>query len=94
MITVYNDGFEEVESVSSKALEAVRIYGMNYSDVAILCRTNAELALYEQVFADKEIPVRLSSQGWSISLIVMMIWALDRLSMCLLDISRTLRWLS
>lgn len=63
MISVYNDGFEEVESVSSKALEAVRIYGMNYSDVAILCRTNAELALYEQVFADKEIPVRLSSQG-------------------------------
>ncbi len=63
MTTVYNDGFEEAESVSNKALEAVRIWRYEWDDVAISCRTNAELALYEQIFADKEISCSIEPQG-------------------------------
>lgn len=59
-VRVFSDETEETSHIVD---EIERIYeesDLNYADFAILCRTNAQLGLYESFLANKGIPAKLS----------------------------------
>lgn len=61
-LTYFDTEFNEVKSIANEILEQIENNDENkrLSDFAILCRTNADLGLYESAFADLQIPVNIS----------------------------------
>ena len=59
-ITIYNNQMDEIELTIKDIKDKVENHGYNFSDFAILSRTNNELGLYETRLSDDDIPVRIS----------------------------------
>lgn len=60
-ISYHRDETSEVRSIAADIDELMSTWEYNYSDFAILCRTNASLGMYESVLADLDIPCDISS---------------------------------
>lgn len=60
-INVYTDDYTEVTSIGEDIKDMVENGYYDYSDFAILSRTNTLLGFYESEFANMDIPVDLSS---------------------------------
>lgn len=61
-LTMYRDDYTESQDIISKVeIEMEDNSKLSYSDFCVLCRTNAELGVYESAFADRNIPVNVST---------------------------------
>ncbi len=56
--TAYSD-FEEGEIVANKIVELRRRAGLQYSDIAVLYRTNAQSRIFEEAFRKRSFPYRI-----------------------------------
>lgn len=63
VISVYTNDVEECLSIVNDIQSKSESSDLTYNDFCILCRTNAQLAVFESLLSDKNIPARLSSQG-------------------------------
>lgn len=59
-IRVFSDETEEASFIIGEIEQKYDESELNYADFAILCRTNAQLGLYESFLATKGIPAKLS----------------------------------
>ena len=58
LFSAYSD-FEEGEIVANKILDLCRRKGLQYSDIAILYRTNAQSRIFEEAFRKRSFPYRI-----------------------------------
>ncbi|GIW97902.1 MAG: DNA helicase [Pirellulaceae bacterium] len=58
-LTVYASGRQEAEDIAQQIAEAVEQQGLNFSDFAVLYRTNAQSRLFEQSLARRGIPFQI-----------------------------------